>query len=305
MRHMAGKPQKGLKFSGWSVNIFDGDTKIDKLLEAQGWTGFGIYFYLCQMAYKFDEYFYRWTYDDSATTARRMGGGVKSETVKQTVRLCLQIGLFDKRLFDRDGILTSRGIQRRFCAAAKTKRRKIVIADYWLLDEDESEGLEMCATNDDSQSADAHSLPANADLPGANETKGNKSKLNQIKGLAQPHESWGLSEVLVAALAKWLAYREERRRPCTPTEMDCLVDQIREQSQIYGDKAVVEVVLLSISNGWQGVAWDRLGKQSSSGSIRGSSGGKRETIDSIKADMEQMARYRQKLREEAEGSGGN
>ena len=111
--------------------------------------------------------------------------------------------------------------------------------------------------------------------------------------------------MLAAALAKWLAYREERRRPCTPTEMGCLVDQIREQSQIYGDKAVVEVVLLSISNGWQGVAWDRLGKQSSSGSIRGSSGGKRETIDCIKADMEQMARYRQKLREEAEDSGGN
>ena len=32
---MAGKPKQGIDFAGWSVNIFDGDTKIDKLLEAQ------------------------------------------------------------------------------------------------------------------------------------------------------------------------------------------------------------------------------------------------------------------------------
>ena len=111
---MAGKPKTGLDYAGWSVNLFDGDTKIDKLLDAQGWTGFGIYFYLCQMAYKFDGYFYRWAYDDSASTARRMGGGIGSGTVEETVRYCLQIGLFDQGLFDGWGILTSRGIQRRF-----------------------------------------------------------------------------------------------------------------------------------------------------------------------------------------------
>ena len=42
-----------------------GDTKIDRLLEAQGWIGFSVYFYLCQMAYKFDGYFYRWSYADA------------------------------------------------------------------------------------------------------------------------------------------------------------------------------------------------------------------------------------------------
>ena len=83
---MAGKPKQGIDFAGWSVNIFDGDTKIDKLLEAQGWQGFSIYFYLCQMAYKFDGYFYKWSYDDSTTTARRMGGGIRSEAVKATAQ---------------------------------------------------------------------------------------------------------------------------------------------------------------------------------------------------------------------------
>lgn len=158
---MPRRPKQGIEFAGWSVDIFDGDTKVDKLLDAQGWVGFGIYFFLCQMAYKFDGYFYRWAYDDSASTARRMGGGIGSGTVEETVRYCLQIGLFDKRLFDRWNILTSKGIQRRFLAAIQGRRVKTVIADYWLLDSSESEGLDKCVSKDDLR-------PTNADLQGAN-----------------------------------------------------------------------------------------------------------------------------------------
>lgn len=173
---MAGRPKAGLDYAGWSVNIFDGDTKIDKLLDAQGWSGFGIYFYLCQMAYKFDGYFYRWSYDDSATTARRMGGGIGSETVRQTVGLCLQIGLFDRRLFDRDGILTSRGIQRRFSAAIQGRRVKAVIARYWLLGSDESKGLEQCAAGPDLPASEGRSQGADGHLPGADGPKRKEEK---------------------------------------------------------------------------------------------------------------------------------
>ena len=34
---MAGRPKQGIDYSGWSVDIFDGDKKIDKLLDAKGW----------------------------------------------------------------------------------------------------------------------------------------------------------------------------------------------------------------------------------------------------------------------------
>ena len=55
---MAGRPKKmGIEYSGWDVDIFENDTKIDELLEAQGWTGFSIYFYLCQRAYASEGYF--------------------------------------------------------------------------------------------------------------------------------------------------------------------------------------------------------------------------------------------------------
>ena len=165
---MAGKPKKRIDYAGWSVDIFSNDIKIDKLLDAQGWTGFGIYFYLCQMAFGSEGYYYEWCYDLCATTARKMGGGVGAGTVKETVDYCLQIGLFDKGLFDRWGVLTSRGIQKSSLAVVKGKSRRTVeiYKEYWLLDVSEKEDYQgvvfvrknnvKILADDDLQSADSH-----------------------------------------------------------------------------------------------------------------------------------------------------
>lgn len=142
---MAGRPKVGLDFAGWDVDIFENDTKIDDLLDSQGWIGFSIYFYLCQKAYASDGYFYRWSYANASTTARRMGGGIGSKTVIETVKKCLQIGLYDAGLFEGCGILTSRGIQRRYCEAVRRRSYKTVIREYWLLGDEESEGLSFHA----------------------------------------------------------------------------------------------------------------------------------------------------------------
>lgn len=177
---MAGRPPKeGIDYSGWAVDIFDNDPKIDKLLDSQGAAGFLVYFYLCQRAYGSKGYYFSWSYDDAATTARKIGGGVGSETVKQAVGLCLQIGLFDKRLFDRDGILTSRGIQKRFWQVAKDRTCNTVNDDYWLL---EKAGSLINHT----QKANYTGSKLNYAAPKLNyaerkESKGKKSKKREIE----------------------------------------------------------------------------------------------------------------------------
>lgn len=180
---MARPPKKGIDYSGWSVTIFDNDTKIDKLLDAQGWTGFGIYFYLCQRTYGGEGYFYRWGYDDCASTSRKMGGGIGSGTVKETVDYCLQIGLFDKRLFDRWGVLTSRGIQRRYWEVVKERDVRTVISDYWLLQDEECKGLIKTPLNSSFQEQNPDFPGRNPSFPSRNhgfppikESKVNKSK---------------------------------------------------------------------------------------------------------------------------------
>lgn len=163
---MAGRPEKiALDYSGWSVDIFDSDPKIDKLMDAQGCAGFVIYFYLCQRAYGGQGYYYEWSYDDAATTARKVGGGVGSEAVKQTVNLCLRIGLFDRDLFEGRGILTSRGIQKRYVVAMAGKVRKHIREDYWLLSDEESAGVVCFTQKSNFGDENANLSPGNANYP--------------------------------------------------------------------------------------------------------------------------------------------
>lgn len=143
---MAGRPKEGIEFSGWATDVFE-DPKIDKLIDGQGVAGFTIYFYLCQRAFRSCGYFLPWTCDDAASVARRIGGGVGSKAVQDTVGLCLRIGLFDRMLYEGHGVLTSRGIQRSFVPALKKRRVRSVIADYWLLGADESVGLVFIPKN--------------------------------------------------------------------------------------------------------------------------------------------------------------
>lgn len=165
------------------MDIFSNDTKIDKLLDAQGWVGFGVYFYLCQMAFGSEGYFYEWCYDLCATTARKMGGGVGAGTVKETVDYCLQIGLFDKGLFDRWGVLTSRGIQKSYQVVLKSKKRTgtEIIKEYWLLENEKEEDFqdvvfvrkngEKVSNNGHSLGGNGHSLGGNVDSHGQEYSK--------------------------------------------------------------------------------------------------------------------------------------
>lgn len=136
---MARPRKNGIDYSEWDVNLFE-DIKIEKLIDAQGCAGFTIYFYLCQRAYDSHGYYLPWGYEDSASTARRIGGGVSSKSVENTVNFCLRVGLFDNSLFEGHGVLSGRGIQKRFARVLPKRRCKEVAAEYWLLPPWESGG---------------------------------------------------------------------------------------------------------------------------------------------------------------------
>lgn len=165
---MSGVPKKGVTFAGWDVDIFSNDTKIDKLLCSKGWIGFSIYFWLCMKAYGTEGYFYRWRYDDCASTARQMGSGISASTVHETVDYCLQISLFDKGRFVEWGILTSKGIQRRYWCVLQKRRVKKVYREFWLLDDDECSGLVKVSLKSHLHNADSHLHVADAYLLSAN-----------------------------------------------------------------------------------------------------------------------------------------
>lgn len=245
---MAGRPKQGIDYSGWSVDIFDGDKKIDKLLDAKGWKGFGIYFFLCQRAYKTNGYFYEWGYDDCATTARKMGGGINSGTVKETVDYCLQVDLFDKGLFDRWGVLTSRGIQRRFWTVLSERRSKIVYEEYWLLKPKECKGLVKVSLNSDVQPTNDDVQPTNDDSSPIKKSKVNKSIYNT-----------GFSPELERAFQTYLLVRKNNFGEIPEEQIQALRDDLLNLSD--KDEERIAIVKKATASGWK--SFYKTGKKSS------------------------------------------
>ena len=173
---MSGQPKRGLEFAGWDVHMFDDDERIDELINAQGWTGFSVYFYLSMKAFATNGFYYSWRDTSPASIARRMSGGVKSETVKEVVNLCLRIGLFDEGLYDREGVLTNKDIQIRYMNAIEKRslRGRTIEKKYWLLKKEETKAYIVISENAHSLPENAHSLPENA-------TKESKVKYSIVK----------------------------------------------------------------------------------------------------------------------------
>ena len=65
-------------------------------------------------------------------------------------------------------------------------------------------------------------------------------------------------EVLAPAVDDWLSYKQERIEAYKPTGLKSFLSRVEREAQEYGDQIVADVIQLAMSNGWKGIAWDRL-----------------------------------------------
>lgn len=182
---MAGQPKRGLDFAAWDVHLFDDDERFDVLIDAQGWDGFGVFFWICTKAYATNGYYYEWREETSAATiAKRMSGGIKSDTVNQVVKLCLRIGLFDNGLFDRESILTNKMMQERYMYAIEKRsvRGRTINRLYWLLKTEETKAYIVIPENEHNLSENEHNLSEND----TKKSKVKESKVNINNNCAMP-----------------------------------------------------------------------------------------------------------------------
>lgn len=125
-----------------------------KLIQAEfGLVGYAVVIKLWQKIYSGKGYYTEWGRDVALmfAHANSVGGNV----VQEVVRSCLNRGIFDQRMFDDYGILTSDGIQERFAEA--TERRTFVKADRryllitapsnWVFDDNNAINVDNNAVN--------------------------------------------------------------------------------------------------------------------------------------------------------------
>lgn len=65
---------------------------------------------------------------------------------------------------------------------------------------------------------------------------------------------------LLSAVTSWLKYKQEKRQSYEEEGLRNLVSQIRNNAEKYGESAVAEVIRTSMASGYQGIVFDRLGK---------------------------------------------
>ena len=146
---MSGVYKQRLDYFPLDADVFD-STKVRVLTIRHGCAGPAVYFFLLCKCY--GEYGY-WAYWED------IYGELYAEQHKLTLAqlhavldACLNLDLFDRTLFERCGILTSRGIQRRYLFAVRERAKKAlrrstvytVDGSIWLLSQQETEE-QLCA----------------------------------------------------------------------------------------------------------------------------------------------------------------
>ncbi len=128
---MANVLKSGLDYFSFDVDFFE-DEKIEFISAKFGIKGEIIAVKLLCRIYR-NGYYIKWGKDESLLFAKRVGDGVTDALVSSVVSELIRRGFFDKTIFDRFQILTSRGIQKRYIEATKRRKDVDMKEDYYLL----------------------------------------------------------------------------------------------------------------------------------------------------------------------------
>lgn len=128
---MARIAKSGLEYFPFDIDFFQ-DIRIRKLIKRQGGKAVTVYALLLCLIYK-NGYYMQW--DQELPFIGSEISGFDEAYISEVIRACLTLGLFNKTLFDTEKVLTSKGIQIRYCNIQRLNKRMSRIEEYSLLDE--------------------------------------------------------------------------------------------------------------------------------------------------------------------------
>lgn len=108
------------------------DSKLKLMVAEFGLTAFGVIVRLFQQIYGGEGYYVEWS--DEVALSFSADGRMGCKVVSEIVSAAIRRGIFDRTLYDKYGILTSVGIQKRYFEAVKRRKKVEVKKAYLLLD---------------------------------------------------------------------------------------------------------------------------------------------------------------------------
>lgn len=128
---MARPRKEGLDYIPWDLHAFD-DMKVLRLMRGNEPCAVSVFLYLLGFIYGERGYYMEWNEDVPFLISEKFG--ISEESSRSIVNRATNVGLFDKAMRDKYGILTSRGIQKRYlCIAKAAKRSRVKIREEYAL----------------------------------------------------------------------------------------------------------------------------------------------------------------------------
>lgn len=163
----------GLDYFPLDLNFYN-DDKV-ALIEAE----FGIKgsTFIIKLLFKIyrEGYYCSWDDDICMLFARQLGAEYTIELVRDLIKASLKRNFFDRNLYEKYKILTSKGIQRRYFEAVSRRKRVDVVEDFILVDISPYKNL-VCI-NDEI----VNIFPENVDIPKQSKAKERKGEENREK----------------------------------------------------------------------------------------------------------------------------
>lgn len=139
---MARPKKSNLYYFPLNVDFFE-DPKVLSIEEASGLKGGYIAIRLMALVYQTNGWYLEWPDKFEMIIAKRIGNGVTGALVVEVLKDCLRHGLFHRDAFEKKGIITSRGIQKRWKMVMNQLRRSGSVteaesSEYWLISSEET-----------------------------------------------------------------------------------------------------------------------------------------------------------------------
>lgn len=172
---MAGKTKEGLDYYPHDTNAFS-DRKIKRLIKNLHGNGYLVYDYVRSLIYGDKGYYIKWDSELVFDVADDLK--VTEPFVIETITFCCQIGLFNQDLLDREKILTSHGIQKRYLKICKAaKRSNYDIHKTWVLNEEKDMSTEEMIESPEEMPIYPEEMPINPEeIPQRKKVKESKVK---------------------------------------------------------------------------------------------------------------------------------
>lgn len=176
---MARPINKGLSYYPIDCNHFD-DRKIKRLIRSHAGNGYMVYQYLLSLVYS-NGYFLK--HDEELNFDVADSLRIDEIEVENIIKKCLDLGLFNIDMFDKHGIFTSLGIQKRWLKIIKEAKRKDKIESDYLIYSEET------PINSEETRVNSEETPINSELMQQRKEKKRKEKERKENQINQKEET--------------------------------------------------------------------------------------------------------------------